>query len=31
MRHVLYVKLVLIVVVLTTAAWALGTEPWGPG
>jgi hypothetical protein len=31
MRRTLYVKLALIVLVLVTAAWVLGTEPWGPG
>jgi hypothetical protein len=31
MRYVVYTKFVLVLVVLVTAAWILGTEPWGPG
>jgi hypothetical protein len=30
-RNALYVKLVLLTLVLVTAAWILGGEPWGPG
>ena len=31
LRHHLYVKFALLLLVLTTAAWILGNEPWGPG
>jgi hypothetical protein len=30
-RYALYTKFVLVLVVLVTAAWILGSEPWGPG
>ena len=31
LRHTLYIRFALIVLVLATAAWVLGTDPWGPG
>lgn len=30
-RYALHTKFVLVMVVLATAAWILGNEPWGPG
>jgi hypothetical protein len=30
-RYALYTKFLLVLVVLVSAAWILGTEPWGPG
>jgi len=30
-RYALYARLVLLVLVLTVLAMALGAEPWGPG